>query len=91
MRKELSELIGLGKTIVFYESPRRILKTIEICSEAFGEESKICLARELTKKFEEFIRGTIKEVFTDIKNRKNLLGEFVVLIYSKEDTEKESD
>jgi 16S rRNA (cytidine1402-2'-O)-methyltransferase len=57
----------------------------------FGEESKICLARELTKKFEEFIRGTIKEVFTDIKNRKNLIGEFVVLIYSKEDTEKEID
>jgi 16S rRNA (cytidine1402-2'-O)-methyltransferase len=92
MKKELSELISLRKTIVFYESPSRILKTVEICSEVFGEESKICLARELTKKFEEFIRGTIKEVFMDIKNKKNLLGEFVVLIYSKEDdTERGSD
>jgi 16S rRNA (cytidine1402-2'-O)-methyltransferase len=91
MKEELSKLRGLGKTIVFYESPHRILKTVEICSEVFREESRICLARELTKKFEEFIRGTIKEVFTDIKNRKTLLGEFVVLIYSKEDTEKESD
>ncbi|MDR2645069.1 MAG: 16S rRNA (cytidine(1402)-2'-O)-methyltransferase [Endomicrobium sp.] len=91
MKKELSEFINLGKTIVFYESPHRILKTIEICLEVFGENTKICLAREMTKKFEEFIRGTIKEVLENIKDRNNLLGEFVVLIYPQGNEGKKSD
>jgi 16S rRNA (cytidine1402-2'-O)-methyltransferase len=91
MRKELSALIKLEKTIVFYESPHRILKTVETCLEVFGGDANICLARELTKKFEEFTRGTVKEVLENVKNRSSLLGEFVVLIYSKSHMEKESD
>jgi 16S rRNA (cytidine1402-2'-O)-methyltransferase len=89
MRKELLELLNLQKTIVFYESPHRILKTVELCLNIFEENARICLAREITKKFEEYIRGTIKEVLEDIKNRQNLLGEFVVLIYPKNDECKE--
>jgi 16S rRNA (cytidine1402-2'-O)-methyltransferase len=85
MRKELSELLNLQKTVVFYESPHRILKTVEICLNVFGENAKICLAREITKKFEEYIRGTAKEVLENIKNKSSLLGEFVVLIYPKND------
>ena len=81
IRKELSELLNLEKTIVFYESPHRILKTVEICLDVFGGDAKICLAREMTKKFEEFIRGTVKEVLENIKIRCSLVGEFVVLIY----------
>jgi 16S rRNA (cytidine1402-2'-O)-methyltransferase len=46
----------------------------------FGDNVKVCLAREITKKFEEFIRGTAKEVLENIKNRQSLFGEFVVLI-----------
>ncbi|MDR0618141.1 MAG: 16S rRNA (cytidine(1402)-2'-O)-methyltransferase [Endomicrobium sp.] len=84
MRKELVELTNLKKTIIFYESPHRIFKTIEMCLAVFGKDTQICLAREMTKKFEEFIRGTIKEVLEDTKNRKSLLGEFVVLVYPKE-------
>jgi len=81
MRKELDELKSLEKTIIFYESPHRILKTVELCAEVFGENVQICLARELTKKFEEYVRGTIKEVSENIKQRKEILGEFVVLVY----------
>ncbi|MCL2485360.1 MAG: 16S rRNA (cytidine(1402)-2'-O)-methyltransferase [Endomicrobia bacterium] len=81
MKKELSEFLHLEKTIVFYESPHRILKTAEICMEVFGENAQMCLAREITKKFEEFIRGSIKEVLENIKSRKEILGEFVVLVY----------
>ena len=81
MKKELSEFLNLGKTVIFYESPHRILKTVEICLEVFGEAAQVCLAREMTKKFEEFIRGSIREVLENIKNRQNLLGEFVVLVY----------
>jgi 16S rRNA (cytidine1402-2'-O)-methyltransferase len=83
MKKELAKCAELGKTIAFYESPHRIVKTVEICAEVFGEKAKICLARELTKKFEEFIRGNIKEVLAEISSRKEVLGEFVVLINNK--------
>ena len=79
MKKELELAKQVEKTIVFYESPHRILKTVEICSEVFGENTNIVLARELTKKFEEFIRGTIKEVSENLQNRQ-ILGEFIVLI-----------
>ena len=79
MKKELEQAKSVQKTIVFYESPHRILKTLEICKEVFGEQTKIVLARELTKKFEEFIRGTIKEVIEEISARK-ILGEFIVLL-----------
>lgn len=79
MKKELELAKQVEKTIVFYESPHRILKTVEVCSEVFGENTNIVLARELTKKFEEFIRGTIKEVFENLKNRQ-ILGEFIVLV-----------
>ena len=79
MKKELEQAKQVEKTIVFYESPHRILKTLEICKEVFGEQTKIVLARELTKKFEEFIRGTIKEVF-DVMSNREILGEFIVLV-----------
>ena len=79
MKKELEQAKSFQKTIVFYESPHRILKTLETCKNVFGEQSKISLARELTKKFEEFIRGTIKEVVEEMSNRE-ILGEFIVLI-----------
>ncbi|MDR2436551.1 MAG: 16S rRNA (cytidine(1402)-2'-O)-methyltransferase [Endomicrobium sp.] len=91
MKKELSKLISLEKTVVFYEAPHRILKTLEICLEVFGEDVNICLARELTKKFEEFIRGPIKEILENMKNRNSLLGEFVALIYPQNHVGKESD
>jgi 16S rRNA (cytidine1402-2'-O)-methyltransferase len=81
MKKELSACAELGKTIAFYESPRRILKTVEICLEVFGENARMCLAREITKKFEEHIRGSVKAVLAEISARKEMLGEFVILIY----------
>ena len=81
IRKELSNLLNLKKTIIFYESPHRIVKTIGICKDVFGRNAEICLAREITKKFEEFIRGSIEGILESIKNKHDLLGEFVVLIY----------
>lgn len=79
MKKELEQAKLIEKTIIFYESPHRILKTLEVCKEVFGEQTNIVLARELTKKFEEFIRGSISEVLNNLQNRE-ILGEFVVLI-----------
>jgi 16S rRNA (cytidine1402-2'-O)-methyltransferase len=79
IKKELLEFAGLEKTIVFYESPHRLLKTLEICREVFGDGAKFCLAREISKHFEEFIRGTIFDIIQDLSQRKEILGEFVVM------------
>lgn len=79
MKKELELAKESKKTIIFYESPHRIIKTLEVCKEVFGETTNIVLARELTKKFEEFIRGTISEVISNLSNRQ-ILGEFVVIV-----------
>ncbi len=79
LKKELKKASELNKTIVFYESPYRVKKTLELCLEIFSEEIKVVLARELTKTFEEFIRGTLKEVIEIVGSRK-LKGEFVVML-----------
>jgi 16S rRNA (cytidine1402-2'-O)-methyltransferase len=82
IKEELYKLKYLGKTIIIYESSHRILKTVLLCKEIFGWDAQLCIARELTKKFEEFIRGSIKEILDIIQNKSNLIGEFVILIYN---------
>ncbi|MFH0875728.1 MAG: 16S rRNA (cytidine(1402)-2'-O)-methyltransferase [archaeon] len=66
------------ETIIVYESPHRIKKTIELLAKAMPERN-IVIARELTKKFEEFICGSSADVFEKIKNR-DIKGEIVLLI-----------
>lgn len=83
MKKELLEAKSVNKTIIFYESPHRILKTLETCAEVFGAGCQIALGRELTKKFEEYIRGTISDVANNLKNRE-ILGEFVIIVSCKD-------
>ena len=75
-KKELNAIKDLGCTTIFYESPHRIKRTLEIMLEILGDR-KICLAREITKKFEEFIRGDISEILADIENIK---GEMVIVV-----------
>ncbi len=66
------------KTVVFYESPYRINKTLEAMNKLIPD-TNIVIARELTKKFEEFIRGKVKEVYEKLKD-KEIKGEIVVII-----------
>jgi len=68
--------------MIFYESPHRLLKTLEQFIEVFGGERKICVSRELTKLFEENARGTIEEVYTHFKN-KTIKGEIVIILEGK--------
>ncbi len=84
MKKELETAKQLEKTIIFYESPHRLLKTLEICKEVFGVSAKVVLAREITKKFEEFIRGSLDKVIDQMQKRE-ILGEFVVIINACEE------
>jgi 16S rRNA (cytidine1402-2'-O)-methyltransferase len=79
----LEELKGRKETLIFYESPKRILKTIEIMKEVFGPERKISLIRELTKIHEEVVSGTLEEFSnTTIEER----GECIIIVEgNKED------
>lgn len=70
------------RTIVLYESPHRMLKCLEQLLEFFEPERKISVSRELSKMFEETVRGTIKEVLEHFK-QKEPRGEFVVVIEGK--------
>jgi 16S rRNA (cytidine1402-2'-O)-methyltransferase len=70
------------RTIVLYESPYRIVKTLEQIVEHLGPERKVCVCRELTKKFEENIRGTASEVLEHFKT-KEPKGEFVIIVEGK--------
>lgn len=74
------EISSAKRTVVFYESPHRILKTLESLDK-FCPNKKVCIARELTKIYEEFKRGTASELLEYlIKNPVKQKGEFTVLV-----------
>jgi len=82
IKKILLNCVSLNKTIIFYESPYRIKKTLEICKDIFSTYRSHCVvARELTKKFEEYIRGTLEEVISELNNRKSIKGEIITLLF----------
>ena len=80
--KRLKELSTETKTMVFYESPHRILKTLNDLSNYFDDESQISVSRELTKLYEETFRGTIKESVEHFEKNKTK-GEFVIVLSPK--------
>ncbi len=77
-RELLSRIAGLPGTLIFYESPNRVEKFFRDCLDTLGDR-RACLAREITKKFEETLRGTISQLIEKLAERKPK-GEFVVLI-----------
>jgi 16S rRNA (cytidine1402-2'-O)-methyltransferase len=77
-RKELERLKGFAGTLVLYESPYRIEKLMGELKEVFPGRA-VVLARELTKKFEEYLRGTPEEL-QELVQKRRLKGEFVVLV-----------
>lgn len=74
----LEQLCGEDRTIVIYESPFRITRTVEDVHQYFGER-RVAVVRELTKKFEEVVRGTTLEVLEELK-KKAPRGEYVLVI-----------
>ncbi len=77
------EITENKKTSVFYESPHRLLKAINSLEEFCGDDRKIFVARELTKIYEQKIRGSIKEVKEYFeKNNDKIRGEFVIVVSS---------
>jgi 16S rRNA (cytidine1402-2'-O)-methyltransferase len=76
--KKLQSLKALPHTLIFFESPHRIIRTLKDCQEVLGDRH-IALARELTKLFEEVVRGKISEVI-DRMDQKKVKGEVTLLI-----------
>ena len=70
------------RTMVFYESPYRVLKTLQQFAEFRGEDRQVSVSREITKRFEETVRGTVSEVLTHFEN-KDPKGEFVIVLEGK--------
>ncbi len=83
-QKRLLALADETRTMIFYESPYRLMKALEQMAEVFGPNRKACVAREISKKFEEYKRGTLAELqhhFTE----NGVKGEIVMLVAGKGD------
>lgn len=77
--KQLQRLSDEERTMIFYESPFRVMKCLEQFAEVFGPDRPISVSRELTKKFEETVRGTIAEVLEHFRTTEPR-GEFVLVV-----------
>lgn len=75
-KKELEGLKFINNTLIFYEAPHRIIKTLSLMLEIFGDR-EISISREISKKFESIYRGNISDVINDFDNIK---GEFVIVV-----------
>lgn len=82
-QKQLKQLIEEERTIVFYESPHRLLKLLEELKTYMGDQRYVAVGRELTKKFEEVVRGPLFEVQANFERRESIKGEIVVIVASK--------
>lgn len=78
----LKELAEESRTMVFYESPYRVVKTITQFAEFFGEDRSASVSREISKMFEETIRGTLSELITHFTANETR-GEFVIIVEGK--------
>ena len=81
-QKKLQQISDEERTIVFYESPHKLNKTLAQLAELIEEDRTIAVCREMTKKFEETIRGTLKEVQQHFKEN-SPKGEFVIVLSGK--------
>jgi len=71
-------------TLIFYESPRRVIRLISSAITTFGDR-QACLARELTKQYEEFIRGPLSALLSTLESRETIKGECVLFIKGEDE------
>lgn len=80
----LKLLANESRTLIFYESPHKLIKTLTNFCEYFGDNRQISISREISKLYEETIRGTVKEVLTHFINY-SPKGEIVIVVEGKKD------
>ena len=87
---KLKQLAENELTAIFYESPHRLLKTLEQFAEYFGSERNVSVSRELTKLYEETQRGSLADVIAYYKD-KTIKGEIVIILEGKTDKKSETN
>ena len=80
--KHLQSLRDEERTMIFYESPYRVVRCLEQFVECFGADREVSVSRELTKKFEQTVRGTLAEVLDHFRTHEPK-GEFVLVVRGK--------
>lgn len=89
-QKRIAQLKDEERTMVFYESPYRLLKTLQQLGEAFGADRKACVSRELSKLHEENARGTLAELIS-YYTEKGVKGEIVLVVEGKPSKTKKNE
>jgi len=84
-QKKLDELKEETKTMIFYESPHRIVKTLQDLAGHLGKDRLASVSRELSKLYEEHIRGSLEEIIQQLEEKKTK-GEFVIIVNGKRKT-----
>ncbi|WP_099353532.1 16S rRNA (cytidine(1402)-2'-O)-methyltransferase [Fredinandcohnia onubensis] len=87
-RKQLESLVHIQATLLFYEAPHRLKETLKIMREILGNR-KVTVSRELTKKFEEFIRGDLDEILT-WSEEDTVRGEFCLVVEGSQQGDEEA-
>lgn len=83
-RQVIVRLLHYDGTTLFYESPQRVLETLEVLVSLIPERQG-CIARELTKTHEEYLRGSLREIYEELQKRDRVRGEMVLLISGAKD------
>ncbi len=78
-KKRIEALVNEERSMIFYESPFRVVKCLEQLAEVLGSEREVSVSREITKKFEETVRGTLSEVAEHFRQHAPK-GEFVIVV-----------
>lgn len=89
-QKRLSELAEEERTIIFYESPYRVVKTLTQFKEVMGADRRVSVSREISKMFEETVRGTVEEVMAHFEAHPPK-GEFVMVLEGKAPEKKKKE
>lgn len=91
-KKALQKIYNSDMVCILYESPHRIIKTLKVIREIFGDEHFVFIARELTKIFETHYRGKIGELICEIEGHKdNQKGEFVIILSASNKQNEQED
>ena len=80
----LNELAAEHRTVILYESPHKFMKTLQDIQTYFGEGRRVSVSRELSKLYEETVRGTIREQIEEWTKRPVIKGEIVIVIEGKD-------
>lgn len=81
-KTRLEDMAQRKETVVLLESPYRLLKTLQQLAEHCGEERPVCVSREISKLHEEHVRGSLKEVADEFRQRTAIKGEIVIVLGS---------